>query len=283
MKVSIGISFYNAEKYLAFAIQSVLNQSFTDFELILLDDGSTDRSLQIARSYNDKRITVLSDGQNKGLCARLNELVFTAKGYFYARMDADDIMDVDRIKREIDFLEQHPDIDVVGSKVYTIDTANHITGAIQYPDRPDSIENACRHRCFIHPSVMARRQWFLCHPYKLDANRIEDFELWTRTIENNHFCNLTEPLMFYRTVGLPYLSKYLLSNKNERRVLRKLSISAKHRWNYLFRSYLKCGLYVVFTFLRLQSFLVSLRSQTLSDVEMKTASLRLVQAIRKNK
>ena len=75
MKVSIGISFYNAEQFLPFAINSVLNQTFRDFELILLDDGSTDNSLKIAQSYSDSRIRIVSDGENHGLAYRLNQLV----------------------------------------------------------------------------------------------------------------------------------------------------------------------------------------------------------------
>lgn len=281
MKVSIGIPFYNSEKYLAFAIQSVLNQSFTDFELLLLDDGSTDRSLQIARSFKDKRITVISDGQNKGLAIRLNELSVLSRGEYYARMDADDIMETDRIKHEVEYLESHPDVDVVGSWAYTIDVANRITGEIKYTPCPDSLEDVCRHRCFIHPSVMARRQWFVENPYNTEVLRIEDFELWSRTIKQYKFANLPQHLLFYRTVGLPYLSKYLQSNKGERQVLRHLKGIVSHRWKYILKSYLKCGLYIAFTLLSLQKQLVRRRSHSLSESALQQANQSLASALHK--
>ncbi|MCW1511070.1 glycosyltransferase family 2 protein, partial [Acinetobacter baumannii] len=97
--ISIGIPFYNAENFLANAIQSVINQSFKDWELILVDDGSTDKSLDIAREFEkkDNRIKVISDGLNLKLPARLNQIITISKYDFIARMDADDIMHPDRL------------------------------------------------------------------------------------------------------------------------------------------------------------------------------------------
>ena len=92
MKISVGIAFYNAELFLENAISSVLNQSFKDFELILMNDGSTDCSLEIAQKFTDPRIKLFSDGKNLGLAQRLNMLVELARGDYFARMDADDIM-----------------------------------------------------------------------------------------------------------------------------------------------------------------------------------------------
>ncbi|MGL5269675.1 MAG: glycosyltransferase family 2 protein, partial [Selenomonadaceae bacterium] len=115
MKVSIGLPFYNDEKTLRYTIQSILLQSYTDWELILLDDGSTDGSLAIAKSIKDKRVRVVSDNENKGLAVRLNEIANLANGQYLARMDADDLMHPDRIKEQVLFLEENPEIDVVGT------------------------------------------------------------------------------------------------------------------------------------------------------------------------
>ena len=120
--VTIGLPFYNAEKYLALAIESVLQQTYTDWELLLLDDGSTDNSLSIAQSYaqKDSRIKVISDGKNKNLATRLNELPSLAQGLYLARMDADDMMHPARIERQLAVLETHPEIDVLGTNAYII-------------------------------------------------------------------------------------------------------------------------------------------------------------------
>ena len=126
--VTIGLPFYNAEKYLALAIESVLQQTYTDWELLLLDDGSTDDSLSIAQSYaqKDSRIKVISDGKNKNLATRLNELPSLAQGLYLARMDADDIMHPARIERQLAVLKTHPEIDVLGTNAYIINDENAV-------------------------------------------------------------------------------------------------------------------------------------------------------------
>ena len=109
MNVTIGISFYNAEDYLSDAIKSILVQTYSHWELILIDDGSKDNSLKIADTYaaKDKRIRVISDGMNKKLPYRLNQITSEAKGDYIARMDADDVIAVDRIEKQVNFLEKN--------------------------------------------------------------------------------------------------------------------------------------------------------------------------------
>lgn len=108
------------------AICSVLNQSYIDWELLLLDDGSTDESLNIAKSFTDGRIKIISDGMNRGLIYRLNESINMARGKFYARMDADDIMHPDRIKKQVECLSRNVRVDVVGTAWYSIDCNNRV-------------------------------------------------------------------------------------------------------------------------------------------------------------
>ena len=105
--ISIGIPFYNAEKYLKFAIQSVIAQSYQNWELILVDDGSSDNSLEIAQDFalKDARIRVICDGKNRKLPYRLNQLILESKGDFIARMDADDIMHPDRLLIQLTYLK----------------------------------------------------------------------------------------------------------------------------------------------------------------------------------
>ena len=106
MKVTVGIPFYNAGKDFHTAIASVLNQTHQNIELILVNDGSTDESLSIAQSFSDKRITIIDDKLNKGLPARLNQIIDLAQGEYIARMDADDVISADRISKQVKRLEE---------------------------------------------------------------------------------------------------------------------------------------------------------------------------------
>ena len=157
--VTIGIPVFNAGRFLHYAINSVLNQTFKNFELIITDDGSTDDSLVIARSYNDIRIKVTSDDTNKGIYYRLNEQISMAKGKFFFRMDADDLMFPARIEKQVSFLENHPDVDVIGSQAIVIDDNNMILG-FRDSKLPESFDEVLRKVIFIHPTVAGRTEWF---------------------------------------------------------------------------------------------------------------------------
>ena len=198
--VTVAIPIFNAEKYLKYSIQSVLNQTYRDFELILINDGSTDKSLDIILSFHDERIRVIDDGENKGLIERLNQSVKLARGEYYVRMDADDIMYITRIEEQLVFLQSHPDIDVLGASIMTIDDENHIHGSGYSSGNVSS---------FFHPTVMGRTKWFLENKYTAWAKRAEDTELWIRTSHSSKFYSLGKPLLFYREFGVPNTQKYI--------------------------------------------------------------------------
>lgn len=189
--VTIAIPFFNNGQYLLYAITSVINQTYRNWELLLVDDGSSDNSREIAEQAvrKDKRIRLFSDGLNKGLAVRLNESVSLAKGDYYARMDADDIMAVDRIEQQVHYLLNNPHVDVVGSSAMIIDRDNRITHSMNYQGVNDG---------FIHPTVMARTQWFRKNRYHEGLLRSQDYELWLRSGSSSTFYNLTKPLLFYR-------------------------------------------------------------------------------------
>lgn len=212
--VTIAIPIYNAEKYLDYAIISVINQTFDSWELLLMEDGSSDNSPQIAQAYaeKDKRIKVISDGQNKGLIARLNQSVSLANGKYYARMDADDIMVITRIEQQVTFLEAHTNVDVIGSSTMLIDGDNQIIGSRSMKDNYTS---------FIHPSVMGKTEWFKANLYSFDAYRVEDKDLWYRTSHKSTFYNLEQPLMFYRAFGSSTSVQTFKSNQRQRKLFKK--------------------------------------------------------------
>jgi len=218
MHVSIGMPFCNSEKTLADAIRSVFAQHFEDWELILVNDGSTDRSVEIAHSIRDPRVRVIDDGVNRGLVPRLNQIVAMAHGDYMARMDDDDVMHPDRIVRQIDHLASHPHVDVLGTAVYTIDLQSRVSG-IRGMQKPEFNHETFLARCGLtHPTVTGKTAWFRAHPYDERFVRAEDHELWCRTFPETHFDVLCEPLMFYREGRSRTIRKYLLSGRSDRQI-----------------------------------------------------------------
>lgn len=202
--VSVGIPFYNSEDYLEFAILSVLAQTYQNWELILVDDGSTDNSLSIAKKFacKDERIRVICDGENKKLPYRLNQLIQESKGNFIVRMDADDVMHPDRLSIQIGYLNNHNDIDLVSSGLISIDSKNSVRG---YRSSSNIITklNSKKRFPIVHPSVTARREWYLRNNYSLNFPRAEDLELWNRTFISNdlNIAILPDLLIYYREFG----------------------------------------------------------------------------------
>lgn len=202
--VTIGIPFYRDKDYLPYAIQSVINQTYQNWELILIDDGSDDGSLDIAKSYKEPRINVVSDGSNKGLPARLNEISACASGEYVARMDADDIMAKDRLETQVRFLLDHSEMDVVGSSAMVINENNEIT---------HSIDQTGITTMFIHPSIMGKKEWFQENPYNVSLPKSQDYELWLRTLNKSCTHNLSKPLLFYRELDALSYKKAITSHK----------------------------------------------------------------------
>lgn len=211
--ISIGIPFYNAEKYLEDAIFSVLAQTYEFWELILIDDGSSDNSLVIANMYakKDSRIRVISDGMNKKLPYRLNQLIQESTGDFIARMDADDIMHPERLEKQLRFLETNKRYDLVSTGLVSIDNDNIVKGYRRVESLHDNFSNIETSYPIVHPTIMARRSWFDRNKYSKKYPRAEDFELWTRAISNSDFkmAVLPDLLLYYREEGNLSIDKIL--------------------------------------------------------------------------
>ncbi|OBQ54105.1 glycosyltransferase family 2 protein [Tamlana sp. s12] len=214
--VTVGIPFFNAEKYLFNSVKSTLNQTYTNLEILLIDDGSTDGSLKIVKKFeqNDKRVTVISDGENFGLPKRLNQLSDLAKGRFYARMDADDIMFPDRIKTQVEYLLNNPEVDLLGTGLIAIDNNNEIIGL-----RKGTALNKITFKVALqgpwaaHPTITGKSNWFKKNKYNENLKRAQDFELWVRTVEESNFTSIKEPLLFYREASTSSMIKRLKSSR----------------------------------------------------------------------
>jgi glycosyltransferase involved in cell wall biosynthesis len=213
--VSVGIPFYNAEKYLLDAVKSVFAQTHQNWELILIDDGSTDRSLEIARAINDPRVRVYSDGKNKRLAARLNELTHLAKHEFLARMDADDLMSRRRLERQLRVLISDQRVDLVTTGVCSLGGDCEPMGLRSVAEghviSPYMLLRG--NSGIVHASVLGRREWFLRNPYKEDLPLAEDANLWVRAYARKDLRVrfIPDPLYYYREDGNVVVEKLLLS------------------------------------------------------------------------
>lgn len=201
--VSVLLPFFNAEQTLLAAIRSILLQTYTHWELILVDDGSTDNSLSLAQSIDDSRIKVFSDGCNLSLPRRLNQAVALSQGDYIARMDADDIAYPNRLTRQVAFLKNHPAIDILGCRVMIFGKTGKIVGT--YPYRQTHAEICSRPWSgfyLAHPTWTGKSEWFKQHSYRTNALRMEDQDLLLRTFTVSQFACLPEILMGYRQSAL---------------------------------------------------------------------------------
>lgn len=222
MPVSIGIPFFNPGPAFAKAVRSVFSQTYAEWELILADDGSTDGSVERARAITDPRVRVVSDGRNRGLCERLNEIARLARHDLLCRMDADDVMHPERLRRQVEWLSAHPSVDVVGTQAITLDDAERATAFLGRPfDAATTERTALVRALLVHVSVMGRRRWFLENPYDPEYVRAEDHELWVRAAPRSTYGFLPEPLMFVRQPDRLNLRAYVATCRTDRKVVRR--------------------------------------------------------------
>ncbi len=200
-KVSVVMSVYNAAAYLPEAVQSVLAQTFSDFEFLIIDDGSTDESPAILAGFTDSRIQIITQ-ENRGLIASLNRGIQTARGQYIARMDADDLCRPDRFQLQVDYLDQHPEIALLGGSVTTMDECKKpLAPRVMFPATHAQIWRSIgrRHWVFCHPAVMYRREAAIeVGLYNRDFAHAEDTEFFARLMTRYHAANLPDVLLNYR-------------------------------------------------------------------------------------
>ena len=240
--ITIAIPFYNAEKFLADAIKSVLAQTFTQWELLLIDDGSTDGSLKIARSVVDPRVRVISDGKNKRLATRLNEVTHLAKYDFIARMDADDMMDPHRLEIQYRILCENLDIDLVSSGMFSCTDDDLLLGYRGQNYENLTFEDILYKRVgILHASLMARKSWYIRNQYNEKLLLGQDTDMWLRTSKKNdlRIKIIDAPLYIYREEGNVSQRKLLRAYKNEREYLASYIDERDVKVRYVIKSYIK--------------------------------------------
>jgi hypothetical protein len=200
-EVSVLMSVYNGERYLRESIESILSQTFTDFEFIIVDDGSFDSTATILRNYRDPRMVLLSNEVNIGLTHSLNRGLAVARGRFIARQDADDVSLPNRLERQVLFLREHPAVGILGSCCQLIDRDGRKLWLYQVPTHDLNIRwKSLLENPFAHPSVMMRRDILTGNGLSYDETLqvAQDYDLWTRMMRYTQGANLTEPLIHYR-------------------------------------------------------------------------------------
>jgi len=207
-KVTVLMSVYNGEKYLREAIDSILNQTFKNFEFLVINDGSTDSTAEILQSYQDPRIKIINNEKNMGLTGSLNKGLKLAKGEYIARMDADDISLPLRLEKEVEFLDKNPELGLVGILYEVIDEAGNSFGIVKYPTTDKEIKRRLLEgNPFGHGSVMLRKECIVnVGFYRPEFKYAQDFDLLLRISEKYEVLNISEPLYKFR-ISLNSLQK----------------------------------------------------------------------------
>lgn len=210
--VSVIMPVYNADKYVAQAIESILDQTFMNFELLILNDGSTDHTEEEVQRFDDNRIRYIRHASNEGLINTLNEGIQKAYGEFIARMDADDVALPDRLFRQVEFLLRHPDHALCASSYVVMNKTGRLRHSVSLPEADQGIRTLLFFgNCICHSSVMFRKKALDGEGYRASFLWCEDYELWTRLSAWHKMAIIQEPLVRYRIHG----SNVSIKNRKE--------------------------------------------------------------------
>jgi GT2 family glycosyltransferase len=197
--VTVLMPAYNAAAHLKEALESIFRQTFSDFELVVVEDGSTDDTPTILRACGDSRLSVLANERNLGVISSLNRGLEAATGEFVARMDADDVALPKRLERQVNFLRNSPQIGLCGTWFETFGGAH--SAVVRPPTDPDDMAATLFYESPLgHPTVMFRRKLFEEHGlrYSHDCLHAEDFDLWTKVARVTKLANIPEVHLRYR-------------------------------------------------------------------------------------
>lgn len=195
--ISVLLPAHNAELYIAEAVQSILEQTESDLELIVLNDGSKDNTLRVLQDFHDPRLCILSEEHNQGIVFQLNKGLRHATGKYIARMDADDIAYPNRFARQLAFFQSHPNAIVVGTFARQIGKSSHL---LTYPSKPQEIDFYLNfYCCMLHPTVMIDADKLRENGALYEAFQYaEDYGLWIRLSDGKNIYNIPEVLLDYR-------------------------------------------------------------------------------------
>ncbi len=219
INISVIMPVFNAESYLCEAIESILRQTYKDFEFIIVNDGSTDNSKSIIEEYSkkDSRIVCINN-DNKGISLSLNDGILQAKGKYIARMDADDISHADRLKKQFTYMEAHPHVGVCGAWAKLFGDVKKKKVKKHPVDHNKLVAKLLFSVCFIHPTVMMRKELLLStnNLYDPTFTSAQDYDLWERLYKHTTFSNIPEVLLDYRVSKSSVSAKANREKNNDR-------------------------------------------------------------------
>jgi glycosyltransferase involved in cell wall biosynthesis len=213
VKVSIIMATYNMAQYIHAVIKSTLNQSFSDFEFIIVNDASNDNTVDVIKSFSDGRIVLLNNKRNLKSSKARNIAIEHARGKYIAVCDADDINMPNRLEMQSKYLDVHPEVDVVGSNYYIFNNKGDITGSIGIENErrhDDLVKNITWNMPLAHPTIMGRAEWFKKFKYRKEFARCQDYELFLRAYWTSRFAIIPEYLYVYRDMECINLRKISL-------------------------------------------------------------------------
>jgi len=193
--ISVLLPTYNCDKYINECIDSILCQTYSNFELLIIDNCSTDNTVNLIKEYKDERIKLTVKEKNSGIVDSLNLGIDNCKGVFIARMDGDDVCMPTRFEEQIRVLQNNSAISICGSWALILGSSNTMV----VPETNEQIfKKFLFQNAIIHPSLMFRKEVFKDYKYDINFEPAEDFNLWSKLIFNFNFYNIQKPLLFYR-------------------------------------------------------------------------------------
>lgn len=278
--VSVGLPVYNNVDTVLDAVRSIFAQSYPHWELIVVDDGSTDGTIDRLSEIRDSRVRVITSDENLGLPARLNQIALLASGKYLARMDADDLMHPQRLARQLHYLIENPSVDVVGTGMYSIDAKGTPRGVRITDDSLFRPRPMLKYAVFVHSSILASTEWFREHPYNRELRRAQDHELWLREFGSARYAIIPEPLMLVRDAGLATYSKYSRNARTNRRLIAGYGpklVGYSETAVLIAQTFAKQGLYWVFERFNSLDTLVNRRNSPLTETQFLEATRILEQ------
>lgn len=283
--VTIAIPFYNAEETILDAVRSVFAQTHENWELLLIDDGSKDKSLELVQQINDPRVSVYSDGKNLKLAARLNQIVDLAKYDYIARMDADDLMSPDRIEKLINILINE-NYDLVSCGTYSIKMNNSYNGYRGNDEEKYSFEGILnKSQKFLHAGLIARKSWYQRNRYNEQIPVGQDTHLWLSASKALDFNakSISDPLYMYREEGNVTAKKLIKAYQVERDFYAPMIDNTLFKYKYITKSWLKTLIVKTMSIFGCLDYLLNRRNKSKIDenlIEYFNTSLNKINSVK---
>lgn len=283
--VTIAIPFYNAEETILDAVRSVFAQTHENWELLLIDDGSKDKSLELVQKIKDPRVSVYSDGKNLKLAARLNQIVDLAKYDYIARMDADDLMSPDRIEKLINILINE-NYDLVSCGTYSIKMNNSYNGYRGNDEEKYSFEGILnKSQKFLHAGLIARKSWYQRNRYNEQIPVGQDTHLWLSASKALDFNakSISDPLYMYREEGNVTVKKLIKAYQVERDFYAPMIDNTLFKYKYITKSWLKTLIVKTMSIFGCLDYLLNRRNKSKIDenlIEYFNTSLKKINSVK---